>query len=193
MFMNLLKESLPATPRKLGLRVGRGFTLIELLVVIAIIGILASVVLTSLNSGRVKAVDAKIKSQLAQIRNRAEVIYSDMNCYGDGTACDASGLGGGGILGSTNFCVHSASSQVSSPFQGTLFHDPEVMSTIDAALDAVGGDNSLTRCDVSDDVQAWRAAVALPSTNNTHYWCVDNTGAATELDAAPLVGGVTCN
>lgn len=53
----------------------RGFTLIELLVVIAIIGILASVVLASLNSARDKGSNAAIKSNLANARSQAELYY----------------------------------------------------------------------------------------------------------------------
>ena len=62
-------------------RLNRGFTLIELLVVIAIIGILASVVLASLNSARVKGRDARRISDVKQIQLALELYYDKNQSY----------------------------------------------------------------------------------------------------------------
>lgn len=66
----------------------RGFTLIELLVVIAIIGILASVVLASLNTARAKGADAAIKSSINNARAQAELFYDNTSSTYTGLCAD---------------------------------------------------------------------------------------------------------
>src|SRR4030042_6235517 len=63
-------------------KASKGFTLIELLVVIAIIGILATIVLVSLNTARVKARDARRQSDMHQIALAMEMCYDDTACNG---------------------------------------------------------------------------------------------------------------
>ncbi|MFY9461764.1 MAG: prepilin-type N-terminal cleavage/methylation domain-containing protein [Candidatus Sungiibacteriota bacterium] len=62
---------------------GKGFTLIELLVVIAIIGVLASIVLASLNSARKKSRDARRIADVKQIQLALELSFDSSNAYPD--------------------------------------------------------------------------------------------------------------
>jgi len=59
----------------------KGFTLIELLVVIAIIGLLATIVLVSLNTARGKARDAKRISTMKQMQLGLELYFDDNGSY----------------------------------------------------------------------------------------------------------------
>ncbi|MES2214202.1 MAG: type II secretion system protein [Patescibacteria group bacterium] len=72
------------------MKIERGFTLIELMVVIAIIGILSTMVLSSLQNAKIKAYDAKRKADLKSILTA----YASYNLSG-GAPLTNYGCGGG--------------------------------------------------------------------------------------------------
>ncbi len=55
----------------------RGFTLIELLVVIAIIGILSTLVVTQLNSARIRARNSQAKNDISEMGKSADLFKND--------------------------------------------------------------------------------------------------------------------
>jgi general secretion pathway protein G len=57
----------------------RGFTLVELLVVISIIGLLSSVVYSSLQSARQKAITARKQADMNQLLKAVQLYYFDKN------------------------------------------------------------------------------------------------------------------
>jgi prepilin-type N-terminal cleavage/methylation domain-containing protein len=77
-----------------------GFTLIELLVVISIIGLLASVVLVSLNTARAKSRDAKRLTDMGQAVKAISIYYDTNQHYPNS---DYQGCGGWDTPGDGDF------------------------------------------------------------------------------------------
>jgi type II secretion system protein G len=93
----------------------KGFTLVELLVVIAIVGVLASVVLSSLNSARAKSRDAKRLMDLRQLQNALEMYYTDNGSYPYNGSWwgNCSTFGSKGTTGATGYIPNLAPTYIS--------------------------------------------------------------------------------
>ena len=98
----------------------RGFTLIELLVVIAIIGILASIVLVSLNSARGKGRDAQRIANLQEMAKAIALVDPDTNS----------------LVGCTTDGVMASTCTGPSGVNFTRYLDPSTSGTICTATNA---------------------------------------------------------
>ena len=135
------------------LKKNKGFTLIELLVVIAIIGILASVVLASLNTAREKANQASIQANLKTISVQAELYYDDHDqSYGTAKAA-------------TNVCT------------ADMFSDDTIAQAVTTAVAA--GTAASQLCAIGTNGQNWALSVQYKAgTTGSDIWCTDSTGYA---------------
>ena len=171
----------------------RGFTLIELLVVIAIIGVLASVVLASLNNARRKSRDARRLTDIKQIGIALQLHFDGAGAAQfplANTTCDATDSNGLQVLVTGAYipsiprdpsniatCYRYASGEINS--LRTTFHVAGVLE--DSANAALTGDRDCSSDGTNTpDCSAGATSAGTLSNGNDSTDCVVATAAGTD-------------
>lgn len=133
-----------------------GFSLVELLIVMAIIGILSTIILTSVSNSRAKAYDSKIKQQLSSFRIAAEMYFLNQqpNSYGPSSADCGSGM------------FNNVDPSNGSP---AIYIDPGNLP-----------DPTQLACQSNDSEYALKASLY----SGNEYWCIDNKGSSRPIAGA---------
>ncbi len=162
----------------------KGFTLIELLVVIAIIGVLASIVLASLNSSRTKGTDAAIRSNMINARAQG-VLYFDTNVTYSASAASPAAIA---------FTVTGAGTVTN----GTgVFSPKSSLGIQDMLRRAAESANSTLYGYVNATGTNWAAAVQMRDTNlvsassGVDFFCVDSNNISKLVDTMTLTTAFT--
>jgi prepilin-type N-terminal cleavage/methylation domain-containing protein len=152
----------------------KGFTVMELMVVVAIIGILAAIVIGSIDVARNKGTDAGVKSAMHSLRPSIQLL-------------SLSNIPSSAF---TNLCSNTKSLLI---LQGAARSSP--LTGVTVATGTIGQWSTVT-CHDSPDAWAAEAPLFTSQSTGPQMWCTDSAGNVkleTASDATRfLVGQVIC-